>query len=156
MEIADSSGQSSTVSGIIRIKPQERTRVVHARDTVNADKSLERYHLLLFDYSSSSELGQNSDEVLNKLAASITPDARVTITGHTDITGDPSFNEKLSYDRASRASILLSNKLRQFGKPVPSLELEARGSKDLLFDNSVAEGRMLSRTVRVSIERDLK
>lgn len=156
MEVTDSSGQSSSVSGIIRIRPQEHTRVVHARDTADADKTLERFHLLLFDYSSSSELGQNSDDVLNKLAASITSDARVTITGHTDITGDPSYNEKLSYDRASRASLLLSNKLRMFGKSVPALELEARGSKDILFDNSVAEGRMLSRTVRVTVERDLK
>ncbi|MBS1904905.1 MAG: OmpA family protein [Bacteroidetes bacterium] len=156
MVVTDSIGETAEVSGIIRIKPQEHTTTTHAIDTSDADKSLERFHLLLFDYSSSSELGQNSESVLNRLAASVTPDAEITITGHTDITGDAAFNEKLSYQRASRAALLLGSKLRAMGRSIPSLQLEARGSKDLLFDNSVAEGRMLSRTVRVSIERNLK
>lgn len=156
MQVEDSLGNTSEVSGAIRIKPLEHTKSVHTLDTTDADKLLERYHLLLFDYSSSSELGQNSDAVLNRLAASVTPDADVTITGHTDITGDPSFNEKLSYQRASKAALLLGGKLRTMGRTIPSLQLEARGSKDQLFDNSVAEGRMLSRTVRVTIERSLK
>jgi outer membrane protein OmpA-like peptidoglycan-associated protein len=156
MEVTDSSGGFATVSGSIRIKPQERTVTRATIDTTNADKLLERFHLLLFDYSSTSELGKNADEILNRIASAVTPDATVTLIGHTDITGDPAFNDKLSYDRASKASVLLSNKLRFLGRSSPSFDLEARGSKDILFDNTVPEGRMLSRTVRVTVERDLK
>ncbi|HET9135500.1 MAG TPA: OmpA family protein, partial [Candidatus Kapabacteria bacterium] len=156
MEVTDSSGGSAAVSGAIRIKPQERTVTRATIDTTNADKLLERFHLLLFDYSSTSELGKNADEILNRIATAVTPDATVTLIGHTDMTGDPAFNEKLSYDRASKASVLLSNKLRFLGRTTPSFDLEARGSKDRLFDNSVPEGRMLSRTVRVTVERKLK
>jgi outer membrane protein OmpA-like peptidoglycan-associated protein len=156
MEVADSAGGSAAVSGSIRIKPQERTVTRATIDTTNADKLLERFHLLLFDYSSTSELGKNADDILSRIATAVTPDATVTLIGHTDMTGDPAFNEKLSYDRASKASILLSNKLRFLGRTTPSFDLEARGSKDRLFDNSVPEGRMLSRTVRVTVERKLK
>lgn len=156
MEIIDSSGESTAVSGTIKMRSDEHTKIQNKVDSSSADKSLQRFHLLLFEYASSSELGQNANDILNRIANVVTPDASIRIIGHTDITGDPSFNERLSYDRASRASILLSNKLRFLGKATPSLDLEARGSKDIIFDNSVPEGRMLSRTVRVSVERDLR
>lgn len=156
MEVTDSADGFASVSGSIRIKPQERTVTRATIDTTNADKLLERFHLLLFDYSSTSELGKNADDILNRIASAVTPDATVTLIGHTDVTGDPAFNEKLSYDRASKASILLSNKLRFLGRSTPSFDLEARGSKDRLFDNSLPEGRMLSRTVRVTVERSFK
>ena len=97
-----------------------------------------------------------SDEILERIASSITPDSRVSLIGHTDITGDPNYNEHLSYDRASRASILLSSRLHKLGRSAPTFNLEARGAKDILFDNTNAEGRFLSRTVRITIERDLK
>jgi len=152
--IIDSLGQTATIAGVIRIKKEIHNKTLHVSDTT-ADKSLERYHLLLFDYSSSAELSSISDEIFDRIAGSITPDSRVSLIGHTDITGDPNYNEHLSYDRASHASALLSARLRKLGHQAPQFNLEARGAKDILFDNTNAEGRFLSRTVRITIERDL-
>ncbi len=155
MDVEDSSGATASVAGNIKIKKEVQNRSRYASDTT-ADKSLERFHLLLFDYSSSAELSNISDEIFERIASSITPDSRVSLIGHTDITGDPNYNEHLSYDRASRASLLLSSRLHKLGRLAPTFNLEARGAKDILFDNSNAEGRFLSRTVRITIERDLK
>lgn len=155
IDIIDSIGATATMSGNIKIKKEVQNKSRHLSDTT-ADKSLERFHLLLFDYSSSAELSSISDEIFERIAGSITPDSRVSLIGHTDITGDPNYNEHLSYDRASRASLLLSSRLHKLGRPAPTFNLEARGAKDILFDNTNAEGRFLSRTVRITIERDLK
>jgi outer membrane protein OmpA-like peptidoglycan-associated protein len=155
MEIIDSADNHAIAEGSITFKKQEETHDRHVRDTT-ADKSLERFHLLLFDYSSSAELNKIPDQIFDRIASSVTQDSRVSLIGHTDITGDPNYNEHLSYDRASRASLLLSSRLRKLGKSAPSFNLEARGAKDILFDNTNAEGRFLSRTVRITIERDLK
>jgi outer membrane protein OmpA-like peptidoglycan-associated protein len=153
-DIVDSLGQTARVTGSIRIKKEIQNKTRHVSDTT-ADKSLERFHLLLFDYSSSAELNSISDEIFDRIASSITPDSRVSLIGHTDVTGDPGYNEHLSYDRASRASTLLSSRLKALGHPAPQFNLEARGAKDILFDNTNAEGRFLSRTVRITVERDL-
>jgi outer membrane protein OmpA-like peptidoglycan-associated protein len=155
MDVVDSAGATASVSGNIKIKKEIQNKTRHVSDTA-ADKSLERFHLLLFDYSSSAELSNISDEIIERIASSITPDSRVSLIGHTDITGDPNYNEHLSFDRASRASLLLSSRLHKLGRSAPSFNLEARGAKDVLFDNTNAEGRFLSRTVRITIERDLK
>ncbi|MDP4220725.1 MAG: OmpA family protein [Bacteroidota bacterium] len=154
MDVVDSADATASVVGNINIRKEVRNSSRHLADTA-ADKSLERFHLLLFDYSSSAELGSISDEIFDRIASSITPDSRVSLIGHTDITGDPNYNEHLSYDRASRASLLLSSRLHKLGHSAPAFNLEARGAKDVLFDNSNAEGRFLSRTVRITIERDL-
>ena len=155
MDIVDSTGATASVAGNIKIKKEVQNKSRHVSDTT-ADKSLEKFHLILFDYSSSAELGSISDEIFERIASSITPDSRVSLIGHTDITGDPNYNEHLSYERASRASLLLSSRLHKLGRLAPSFNLEARGAKDILFDNTNAEGRFLSRTVRITIERDLK
>ncbi len=155
MDLVDSVGNTASINGNIKIKKDEQNRTRHANDTT-AYKSLERFHLLLFDYSSSAEINSASDYIFERIASSITPDSRVTLIGHTDVTGDPNYNEHLSFDRASRASLLLSSRLHKLGHTSPQFNLEARGAKDILFDNSNAEGRFLSRTVRITIERDLK
>ncbi|MEI8135329.1 MAG: OmpA family protein [bacterium] len=153
-DLVDSLGQTATTSGVIRVKKEIHNKTQHVNDST-ADKSLERYHLLLFDYSSASALGSVSDDIFDRIASAITPDARVSLIGHTDITGDANYNEHLSFDRATSASQKLSARLRKLGKSAPTMSLQARGAKDILFDNSNAEGRFLSRTVRVTIERDL-
>ena len=155
MDIVDSVGATVTINGNIKIKKEVLNKTHHVSDTT-ADKTLERFHLLLFDYSSSAELNSISDEIFERIANSITPDSHVSLVGHTDITGDPNYNEHLSYDRASRALVLLSSRLHKLGRSSPPFNLEARGAKDILFDNTNAEGRFLSRTVRITVERDLK
>ncbi len=156
MDILDSNEQTAHVSGNIRIRHDERTMDVMKRDT-SVDKTLERFHLLLFDYSSAnSKNTEGLDILLDRISSSITPESRITLIGHTDLTGDPSFNERLSFERATKTSFLLSSKLRHLRIAAPQFSIEGRGAKEILFDNTNAEGRFLSRTVRISIERDIR
>jgi outer membrane protein OmpA-like peptidoglycan-associated protein len=156
MSILDSAGNTAEVSGKIGIRREEKTLDMMRRDTV-IDKSLERFQLLLFDYSkTSSSHDYNLNSLLSRVAATITPDSRISLIGYTDVTGDPAYNDRLSLDRASKASILLSGKLRQNGLRTPQFTIEGRGSREVLYDNTYPEGRFLSRTVRISIEKDLK
>ena len=158
MDVVDSNDHTAHVSGNIRIRRNERTTDITKRDTT-IDKTLERFHLLLFDYSSAnSKNAENLDGLLDRISTAIGPDSRITLIGHTDKTGDPNFNERLSLERATRTSLLLSSKLRSRTgfQPVPQFSIEGRGAKDILFDNTNPEGRFLSRTVRISIERDVK
>lgn len=155
-EVEDSLGARTTLTGAIRIRKSEQFKDITKLDTT-ADKSLERFNLLLFDYSATSSTNEQAyTSLLDRVARSVTPEAHVSLIGHTDITGDPGFNDRLSLDRATKASFLLSSRLRNLGIGTPQLSLEGHGARDVLYDNSSAEGRMLSRTVRIFIERDLR
>ncbi len=156
MDIVDFAGNTAQVTGAINVKLAESTLDVNKRDTI-VDKSLERFQLILFDYSrASSSLDNNVSALLDRVSSSVSPDAKIYLVGYTDITGDQSYNDRLSLDRASKASLLLSSKLKTLGIRSPQFTLEGRGSRELLYDNTNAEGRFLSRTVRISIEKDIK
>lgn len=156
MDIVDFAGNTAQVTGAINVKLAESTLDVNKRDTV-VDKSLERFQLILFDYSrASSSLDNNVSALLDRVSSSVSSDAKIYLVGYTDITGDQSYNDRLSLDRASKASLLLSSKLKTLGIRSPQFTLEGRGSRELLYDNTNAEGRFLSRTVRISIEKDIK
>jgi hypothetical protein len=49
---------------------------------------------------------------------------------------------------------MLQAELKKLGKREPDLSVESHGSRDDLFDNSIPEGRVLSRTVRALIENE--
>lgn len=156
MDIVDNAGNSAQVSGAINVKLAESTLDLNKRDTV-IDKSIERFQLILFDYSSvTSSLDNNVDALLDRVSSSVSADAKIFLVGYTDITGDAAYNERLSLDRASKTSLLLSSKLKSLGIRSPQFTLEGRGSRELLYDNTHAEGRFLSRTVRISVEKDIK
>jgi outer membrane protein OmpA-like peptidoglycan-associated protein len=79
------------------------------------------------------------------------------VQGFTDETGDPQHNDRLSQDRASQVAQRLTFLLEQAKlKGIPQLHAEGRGSHDLLYDNSLPEGRFFSRTVTITIERAIK
>ena len=151
----DSLGDTAEAAGIIRLHKQTSDVTRHGRDTT-LDKQLERYSLILFDYSSSQLDKKESETIINAMASSIHSKAHVTLTGHTDKTGDDAFNDRLAHDRVTRAAQMLEAELNKRGEKIPSLAIESRGSRDNLFDNSIPEGRVLSRTVRVTIENDIK
>ncbi len=157
----DSTGDTAQAGGIIRLHKQTSDVTHHAGDTVLGndtvlDKQLERYSLILFDYSSSQLDKKESEVIINAMASAVQHQTHVTLTGHTDKTGDDAFNDRLARDRVTRAAQMLEAELKKLGEKVPPLALESRGSRDNLFDNSIPEGRVLSRTVRATIESDIK
>jgi outer membrane protein OmpA-like peptidoglycan-associated protein len=151
----DSLGDTAEAFGVIRLRKQTSDIIRHAGDT-SLDKQIERYSLILFDYSSSQLDKKESEVIIKEMASAVQTHAHVTLTGHTDKTGDDAFNDRLAHDRVMRAAQMLETELKNRGEKIPPIAMESRGSRDNLFDNSIPEGRVLSRTVRATIENDIK
>lgn len=114
-----------------------------------ADKTLERYNLIMFPFDKSDVGSMNSrilkEYVLPRLFA--TSDAMVV--GHTDVIGSDEYNLKLSGARGAKAKDELASLAQSKYK---SLDSKGVGEVEPLFDNALPEGRFYNRTVQVIIE----
>ncbi len=151
--VVDSAGNIATTTGTIHLRKQQHDTTLHETEEIGG-KRLERYSLILFDYSSSQFGRRQAELLIDTIARSVDPSSALTLTGHTDQTGDPAFNNRLSGERASTTADALRLRWKRSHRPTPHMSVEAHGSRDILFDNSVPEGRFLSRTVRIMIEHD--
>lgn len=79
--------------------------------------------------------------ILTTLAADFTgylqqiPDARITLTGHTDPRGTPAYNLKLSERRVARAAAFLV----EHGVPASSIDIKAEGEEKQLSKDEVKD-----------------
>jgi len=127
--------------------------VIHV--TSNRPERIERFSLILFGFDE-SRLNVNNERSIQSAAEMIPkiPVRRVLIQGYTDETGDPAHNDALSEARASEVRNRLETLLQTNGAILPAdIHSEGHGSRDLLYDNSLPEGRFFSRTVNITIER---
>ncbi len=98
---------------------------------------------------SSTEIRNEDQTALNKLANWLTehPDARITVTGHTDNDGDPAFNQQLSEQRAEAVVDYLAGK----GIDRDRLTAEGYGDSQPVADNGTPAGRTQNRRVEVRL-----
>jgi outer membrane protein OmpA-like peptidoglycan-associated protein len=114
----------------------------------NEDKSqdgkidIKKYSLILFDFTSDKIAAEN-ETLLALIRKQISPNSRVIITGYTDITGNDKSNKTLAKQRAETVANALN---------IKDLKYECVAAGEKLYDNSIPEGRFLSRTVEVIIE----
>jgi outer membrane protein OmpA-like peptidoglycan-associated protein len=155
LDVVDSLGHTAVATGAIHLSKAERDRYVHRSDT-DLNRDVHRYSLILFDYSSSQLDKKKADALMSAMAKAVADSSRIRLTGHTDRTGDEEFNDALARQRVERAAQILAKHLAEHGQAGHPIEIESHGSHDQLFDNSLPEGRLLSRTVRAYIEKDLK
>ena len=103
---------------------------------------------ILFDFNSSS-LRPESRQTLADLASNFRnyPDEQVTIEGHTDSVGTPSYNQTLSEQRASAVSSYLSTE----GVPSARITSIGYGETRPKASNDTPEGRQLNRRVEIHI-----
>ena len=103
---------------------------------------------ILFDFNSSS-LHPDSRQTLADLASNFRnyPDEQVTIEGHTDSVGTPSYNQTLSEQRASAVSSYLSTE----GVPSGRITSIGYGETRPKASNDTPEGRQLNRRVEIHI-----
>jgi outer membrane protein OmpA-like peptidoglycan-associated protein len=81
------------------------------------------------------------------------PDYHVEISGHTDNIGDPTFNKKLSEQRA----IAIVNYVVEHGfVDKKRLQTKGYGSEKPITDNSTEEKRKTNRRVEIKIVKDRK
>jgi outer membrane protein OmpA-like peptidoglycan-associated protein len=103
---------------------------------------------ILFDVNSAS-LRPESRQTLADLASNFRnyPDEQVTIEGHTDSVGTPSYNQTLSQQRASAVSSYLSAE----GVPSGRITSIGYGETRPKTTNETPEGRQLNRRVEIHI-----
>lgn len=80
------------------------------------------------------------------------PDTYITVEGHTDSTGKPEYNRKLSERRASAVRDLLAKD----GVPPSRMSVMGYGASDPVADNSTPEGRQSNRRVQLEIRPNEK
>ncbi len=128
--------------------------VIHIKG--NRPERIERFSLILFGFDEAS-LNSNNERSIRSAAEMIPkiPVRRVLIQGYTDETGEPVHNDELSTARADAVRDRLDQMLQSEGATIPSdIHIEGHGSRDILYDNSLPEGRFFSRTVNITIERE--
>ncbi len=127
--------------------------VIHIKG--NLPERIERFSLILFGFDE-SQLNPNNERSIRSAAEMIPkiPVRRVLIQGYTDETGNPAHNDILSEARADAVQNRLEAMLKSEGTAIPrDIHSEGHGSRDLLYDNRLPEGRFFSRTVTITIER---
>lgn len=152
-EATDTLGNTASATGVIPLRREERD-TTHYASEVKSGHRIERYSLILFDYSSSQFGTRQADVMIDTIARSIDDAAEVSLTGHTDQTGDAAYNDRLSGMRAKTAADKLQQRITQIHHQAHILSVEGHGARDVLFDNRLPEGRFLSRTVRITIEHE--
>jgi len=99
----------------------------------------------------SADIAPEAYAALSKLAQSLQHQGyKVGITGHTDTSGSPDLNNRLSYDRARSVAAYLTSA----GVPYQNLYVRGVGSKEPKADNATAIGRSENRRVEIVLSND--
>ncbi|RCU52648.1 MULTISPECIES: OmpA family protein [Corallincola] len=115
--------------------------------------SLPQAELFAFD---SAEMGEEGKAYLLSRKAELSEDFNgvysVTVIGHTDSTGDETYNQDLSLRRANA----VGDYLKSIGVPEGRLNTLGRGENDPLVTNDTVEGRAQNRRVEVFVVGELR
>lgn len=94
----------------------------------------------------SADIAPEAYPALSKLAQSVqAQNYKIGIAGHTDISGSPDLNNKLSYDRARAVAAYLT----AAGVPYESLYVRGAGSREPKVDNNTPQSRSINRRVEI-------
>jgi outer membrane protein OmpA-like peptidoglycan-associated protein len=101
--------------------------------------------------TSSTNLTQASGEQMSQLASVLKayPNVIVLIEGHTDNTGDPAANKKLSEDRAAAVKAVLVG----MGLPADHVNSAGWGQEKPIASNDTEEGRAKNRRVEITLSK---
>jgi outer membrane protein OmpA-like peptidoglycan-associated protein len=99
--------------------------------------------------ASSANLSLSSHAMLERLVgfAEDCPGAVLTITGHTDELGSPTYNQRLSEQRAAAVADFLEHR----GVSRERLHVRGAGASEPIADNSTAYGRERNRRIELEL-----
>jgi outer membrane protein OmpA-like peptidoglycan-associated protein len=129
---------------------QQFNRILETRDTVRG--LVVNIGDVLFD-TGRFTLRSPAREALAKLSGIVLayPGLRLQVEGHTDSTGTPSFNQKLSEQRAGA----VRDYLVQQGVDTNSISAAGLGEGVPIADNSTATGRQKNRRVEIIVSGEV-
>lgn len=100
----------------------------------------------------SPDIAQEAYPALSQLAQSLKGQTyKVGITGHTDTSGSPDDNRRLSYERARSVAAYLT----AAGVPYKNLYVRGAGSREPKADNASAQGRADNRRVEIVLSNTM-
>ncbi len=118
-----------------------------------ADRTLERYNLILFPFDR-YDAGPLNERILREYVfPRVFPTSTIEIVGHTDVVGLYDHNKKLSENRARTVSRAIEAYAR--GR-YQSLTARGVGEDDPLYTNELPEGRFYNRTVQILISTPIE
>lgn len=108
---------------------------------------------VIYEYNESKSIALYEKYLSEIVAPKIQANTIVTISGHTDIIGEESYNKTLSLARANDVKVILENRINELGiKDVKFLVFgEGEDEKSALFENKYPEERFYNRTVVIDI-----
>lgn len=129
--------------------PVKRISTEDKKREQSADKTLERYNLIMFPFDKSDVGPMNARIIREYVLPRLLPNSETLVVGHTDVIGEADYNQRLSQSRGNNAKEEIA-RLSKF--KIKSLESSGVGEENPLFLNSLPEGRFYNRTVQVIIE----
>lgn len=144
----------ATVVGCDGVVLDAQIEVIIGEGTgVFADITIPAASMFEFDKSELNEEGKAAVEEYRKtLGPELNEAYLVLVVGHTDTTGDESYNEALSLKRAeSVADYLMSS-----GVNADALRVIGRGSKEPLVSDETREGRIHNRRVDIMVVAEVR
>jgi outer membrane protein OmpA-like peptidoglycan-associated protein len=123
--------------------PVEQLTISKKRTERRGDREIDRSSLILFDVRS-ADISAAGATIIPLIRDRIQPTSTVTVTGYTDRLGDAAYNQQLADGRAAAVA-------KALGMGANKGVSKGIGEADL-YDNSLPEGRLYTRTVDVVIE----
>jgi outer membrane protein OmpA-like peptidoglycan-associated protein len=148
--VQDRAGDSY-VTEPVSITVREVKRESRKNVMVEGGITVEKISLILFPFDV-AEPGPRNESIMNEYVyPRVTDEARITVSGYTDVIGSDDYNLKLSQQRADAVRTVLLARLGQ--DAAARVNAVGLGETSPVFSNDTPEGRFYNRTVSLRIER---
>ena len=150
IEITDTSGATASVEHSFNV----REHVTRDPERDGGDLQVKEFLLVGFGYNKADLRTEHHSEIY-EIARTAGEGGWIEITGYTDRVGDAEHNRELAIQRARNVEKTLQDVRSRLSLP-ELLITNVRGvseGNDELFDNNLPEGRIFSRMVRVTVNR---
>lgn len=140
----DITGQVAEAEGEFRVTERRKNREERRTE-------VREFNIVGFNFNQAELLPRHYSQ-LQEIARQIGPGAQIQIDGYTDLIGDPDRNSRLATQRADNVRDALNGMIVRGNAPRPvSIASIGHLPAEHPYDDTLPEGRMLSRMVRLTV-----